>query len=426
MYILEIKIVVTKKCLIVLSLLNKIQIKGKYKNMNILIYRYNSICEDAAIRGLRELGHNVSEVTLEMENKSPSGNEILSEVKTSIEKNNIDIVFSINYYPVLSEICRVFKLLYFSWIVDAPVLELYSKTIKNRCNRVFIFDSELYKEIVPYNPYNVFYLPLAADCEFYQEAIENASKSEIEKFTHDIVFVGSLYTEKCPYDKVKQLPENVEGYLTGIMKAQEKIYGYYFVEELLNDEVVKEFKEHYDGFYNVLEGDFLTDKRTLAQYYMGNKITAMERTDMFKALSKNFNIDIYTGSDTSDIPEIINHGFLKTHTEMPIVFNKSLINLNPTSKPIRSGIPLRIFDLLACGGFVLTNYQSDLLEYFVPGEELEMYSSLEELKEKMEYYLSHREECREIADAGYKKAVKYHTYPIRLQEMFDLAYHRKR
>ena len=76
-----------------------------------------------------------------------------------------------------------------------------------------------------------------------------------------------------------------------------------------------------------------------------------------------------------------------THTQMPIVFNKSTINLNPTSKPIRSGIPLRIFDLLACGGFVLSNYQSDLLNDFVPGEELDIYSSIEELEEKIEYYL---------------------------------------
>ena len=393
--------------------------------MNILLYRYNSICEDAVIRGLRELGHNVAEVTLEMENKSPSGNEILSEVREAVEKNNTDIIFSINYYPVLSEICRVFKILYFSWIVDAPVLELYSETIKNRCNRVFIFDSELYKEIAPYNPYNIFYLPLAADCEFYQNAIQNASNSDIEKFTHDIVFVGSLYTEKCPYDKVENLSENTEGYLTSIMKAQEKIYGYYFVEELLNDRVVNEFKEHYSGFYTAFDGDFLTDKRTLAQFYMGNKITAMERVDTFKQISEDFYVDIYTGSDTSDIPKLHNHGIIKTHTQMPIAFNKSIINLNPTSKPIRSGIPLRIFDLLACTGFVITNYQSDLMEYFVPGEDLEIYSSLEELEEKISYYLSHRGKCREIADAGYKKAVKYHTYPMRLQEMFKLAYHKK-
>lgn len=394
--------------------------------MNILIYRYNSICEDAVIRGLKELGHTVYEVILEVENKSPSGQEILDAVVMGMEKSNADIIFSINYYPALSEIARVYKLLYYSWIVDAPVLELYSKTIKNRCNRVFIFDSELYREISVYNPYNIFYLPLAADCDFYQNAIRNASLSDVEKYTHNITFVGSLYTEKCPYDKVKNLSPKISGYLHGIMKAQEKIYGYYFVEELLSDELVDEFVKNYDGYYLAGEEDLLTKKRTLAQFYIGNKITAMERVDTFKYLSEKFEVDIYTASDTKEIPKLENHGTIMTHTKMPIVFNKSTINLNPTSKPIRSGIPLRIFDLLACEGFVLCNYQSDLLNEFLPGEELDIYSSIEELEEKIRYYLSHTDVCREIAHNGYENVSKHHTYPLRLEQMFRLGEHRRR
>ena len=394
--------------------------------MNILIYRYNSICEDAVIRGLKELGHTVYEVVLEVENKSPSGQEILDAVVMGMEKSNADIIFSINYYPALSEIARVYKLLYYSWIVDAPVLELYSKTIKNRCNRLFIFDSELYREISVYNPYNIFYLPLAADCDFYQNAIRNASLSDVEKYTHNISFVGSLYTEKCPYDKVKNLSPKISGYLHGIMKAQEKIYGYYFVEELLSDELVDEFVKNYDGYYLAGEEDLLTKKRTLAQFYTANKITAMERVDTFKYLSEKFEVDIYTASDTKEIPKLKNHGTIMTHTQMPIVFNKSTINLNPTSKPIRSGIPLRIFDLLACEGFVLCNYQSDLLNEFLQGEELDVYSSIEELEEKIRYYLSHTDVCREIAHNGYEKVSKRHTYPLRLEQMFRLGEHRRR
>lgn len=394
--------------------------------MNILIYRYNSICEDAVIRGLKELGHTVYEVVLEVENKSPSGQEILDAVVMGMEKSNADIIFSINYYPALSEIARVYKLLYYSWIVDAPVLELYSKTIKNRCNRLFIFDSELYREISVYNPYNIFYLPLAADCDFYQNAIRNASLSDVEKYTHNISFVGSLYTEKCPYDKVKNLSPKISGYLHGIMKAQEKIYGYYFVEELLSDELVDEFVKNYDGYYLAGEEDLLTKKRTLAQFYIGNKIPAMERVDTFKYLSEKFEVDIYTASDTKEIPKLKNHGTIMTHTQMPIVFNKSTINLNPTSKPIRSGIPLRIFDLLACEGFVLCNYQSDLLNEFLQGEELDVYSSIEELEEKIRYYLSHTDVCREIAHNGYEKVSKRHTYPLRLEQMFRLGEHRRR
>lgn len=392
--------------------------------MNIIFYRYNSICEDAVIRGLKEIGHKVYEVTLEIENKSPSVNEILMQVTNMIEKNKIDIIFSINYYPILSEIARVYRILYFSWIVDAPVLELYSKTIKNRYNRVFVFDSELYKEIAHYNPYNIFYLPLAADCEFYQSVIKNASSYDLDRFTHNISFVGSLYTEKCPYDNIGNISDKTRGYLDGIMHAQENVYGYYFIEKLLNDKIVEEFKNNFENFYCGLNGDFITDKKVLAQFYIGNKITSMERIDTFSELSEHYDIDIYTGSDTELLPKLKKHGTIMTHTHMPIVFNKSTININLTSKPIRSGIPLRVFDILACGGFVLSNYQSDLLKYFLPGQDLDVYSSIDELEDKIEYYMSHSKVCREISQAGYENVLKHHTYKIRLQEMFELAYHK--
>lgn len=394
--------------------------------MNILLYRYNSICEDAVIRGLKELGHNVCQVTLEIVCKAPTGSEIFKQVVETIEDNNIDIIFSINYYPVLSEIAKLYNLLYFSWIVDAPVLELYSKTIKNRCNRVFIFDSELYKEILEYNPYNIFYLPLAADCEFYQCAIKNASDYDVERFTHNISFVGSLYTEKCPYDNIKNVSVKTEGYLNGIMRAQEKVYGYYFIEELLSDDIVQEVKKNNKNFYQALQEDFITDKRILSQLYIGNKITCMERIDTFKEISKYYSVDIYTASDTTALPDLKKHGIIMTHTQMPIVFNNSIINLNPTSKPIRNGIPLRVFDILSCEGFVLSNYQRDLFEYFTPGQDLDIYSSIDELKAKIEYYMSHKAICKEIAHSGYENVLKHHTYAIRLQEMFDLAYHKRK
>ena len=64
--------------------------------------------------------------------------------------------------------------------------------------------------------------------------------------------------------------------------------------------------------------------------------------------------------------------------EMPLIFNGSKIILNITSKAIRSGLPLRIFDICAAGGFLLTNYQEELPEYFEIGKEAEYYGSRDE------------------------------------------------
>ena len=96
--------------------------------------------------------------------------------------------------------------------------------------------------------------------------------------------------------------------------------------------------------------------------------------------------------------------------------------LNITAKAIREGLPLRIFDVLGCGGFLLTNYQTELASYFTPGTDLDCYGSEEELLEKTEYYLTHEQTRKEIARNGYETVKKYHTYPIRLTEMLSLAF----
>ncbi len=107
-------------------------------------------------------------------------------------------------------------------------------------------------------------------------------------------------------------------------------------------------------------------------------------------------------------------------TEMPKVFQASRINLNMTMRPIETGLSQRIWDVLACGGFLLTNYQAEIPEYFEVGKDLETYESMEELEEKVQYYLTHEEERMEIAINGYEKTAASHTYEMRLAQMIKM------
>ena len=95
--------------------------------------------------------------------------------------------------------------------------------------------------------------------------------------------------------------------------------------------------------------------------------------------------------------------------------------MNFTSKPIRTGLPLRIWDILGAGGFVLTNYQTEITEYFEIGNELETFSSEEELLDKISYYLTHEEERCKIARRGYEKAKKEYTLQKRIKQMLEMA-----
>ena len=386
--------------------------------MNTLFYRYGSICEPDIIDALMEYGINVIGETVEVNNKNITAAQKADIVSKRLFEREYAFVFSVNYFPEISSVCNIFKIPYISLIVDSPIIELYSDTISNSCNRIFLFDSELYREFAPQNPDGIFYIPLASNTKRWDKIIEIGTGD----FHSDISFVGSLYTEKCRYNKLSFPSDRVKGYIDGIIESQLKVYGYFFIEELLTDQLVRdilagsddlaEFAECYKDYY----------RQIIAQLYLGTQVTVRERFELFKRISEKYNVDIYTGSDTGNLPKLNNRGMAKTHTEMPLIFNQSKININPTAKSIRAGIPLRVFDVLGCGGFLITNHQNDLADCFTAGEHLAVYDSLDCLDELLRYYLEHPKERMEIARNGYEHVKKYHTYTIRIGQIISKVF----
>jgi spore maturation protein CgeB len=97
---------------------------------------------------------------------------------------------------------------------------------------------------------------------------------------------------------------------------------------------------------------------------------------------------------------------------------QSKIVLNITNSNfycVETGLNLRIFEVLAAGGFLLTDHYGEISELLEIGKEIETYSSGKELKEKVEYYLSHDEERKKIAAAGKKKFYELYTWEQRVK-----------
>ncbi len=385
--------------------------------MNILFYRYNSICEPDVIAVMKRLGHTVTEITEEMRNKELGARGQMNLVSAALKKQESQMVFSINFFPVVSEVCNIFHIPYVCWIVDSPVMELYSHSVRNRWNRIFLFDYALYEEFRPENPKGIFYLPLGADYARLDPLLENITKKDKEKYAAEVSFIGSLYTEKCPYNRLKE-ESWMKGYLDGVIQAQLKVYGYNFLEECITDEILQQFKEKVP-FYQFPEKANHNDRAAMAHLYLGNKVTEQERLQLLKRVSEEFSLDLYTASDFSPLPKANYRGLARSTTEMPKIFRLSKINLNFTSKPIRTGIPLRLWDILGAGGFVLTNYQSEVPEYFEVGKDLDIFASEEELVEKIRYYLEHEEEREEIARNGYQKAKEKYSLELRVKQILQ-------
>ena len=142
---------------------------------------------------------------------------------------------------------------------------------------------------------------------------------------------------------------------------------------------------------------------------------------LLDTLSENYNVKLYGPDKPEEMPNVRWCGSAGYFDEMPKVFKASKVNLNVSLKCIQSGIPLRALDIMGSGGFLLTNYQPELAEYFADGEELVMYTSLEDAVAKCIYYLENEEERKQIARNGYLKVKKLFGYEHRLQAMLEAA-----
>ncbi len=111
------------------------------------------------------------------------------------------------------------------------------------------------------------------------------------------------------------------------------------------------------------------------------------------------------------------------------IFNATDINLNLHSSNERDGIDPtgdflnpRVFELAACGAFQLVDERALLSESFTIGEEMITFASLNDLKEKIEYYLQRPEERARIAEKARARVLREHTYESRLEEMLSVIY----
>lgn len=84
-------------------------------------------------------------------------------------------------------------------------------------------------------------------------------------------------------------------------------------------------------------------------------------------------------------------------------------------------IKARVFEVPGSGGFLLTEPAQDLDRYFVPGQEIETFASLDELAGKIRHYLDHPGRRNEIAAAGHRRVRREHTYEERFKDLMDRA-----
>ena len=386
--------------------------------MNILVYEWHAYNYKDIEETLRAMGHDVDVLKYHLDNydEDEAFYELLS---SKIKSSTYDFVFTVNYFGVVATVCHDIGIRYVSWTCDNPLISMYHNSVFYDTNLIFTFDKTNEIEWKQMGVKNIFYLPLCGEPGRMKAAIDNAPSEKRGAYRAPVSFVGSLY-ERNSYDALESsLYDYERGYFDAMIEAQKNLYKSYILDSALTPDILASVGSHID-LKESSEDSFSDISLILETTVLGFKVAKERRIDLLNFLTDNdVETALYSNSDATLVPNVSYRGSVDYFGELPLVFSESDININNSLPIIKSGIPLRIWDVLSAGGFLLTDYKPELLFYFENKKELCFYESKEELLSLIEYYLSHDTEREKIRRNGLECVQKYHTYRERLSSMLS-------
>jgi glycosyltransferase involved in cell wall biosynthesis len=101
------------------------------------------------------------------------------------------------------------------------------------------------------------------------------------------------------------------------------------------------------------------------------------------------------------------------------VINIALLSEAWTGASSGDLITSRTFDIPACGGFMLHERTSELLEYFAEGREIGCFSDEKELAEKVSHYLARPAEREQIRVSGHQRCLAENSIDVRAAKLLE-------
>jgi spore maturation protein CgeB len=342
----------------------------------------------------------------------------LQEIETTLKRFDPSLLFSVDYTNGLAELCHKHDINLISWEVNPAADRL--KPCGSPTNHAYIFThrESNKEEYVKAGFQNIEFLPLAANPQKRVPTI--LSPAEKERFEAPMSFVGSSMIHQAKnfrqiflshYQNYRNgatgAKEKANALLEKVLSIQRQDYSIYRIPSLLY--------EYFDGFLGYMVS--LTNVHD--PFMLAAELAAAEKRINYISNLGMLGVKIWgdEGWRITDQYGAKYMGQAGHHHEVNKIYSGSIINLDINRLYQPDIVTMRVFDVMACGGFVLTEYSPTLEALFEIDNEVVAYRTLDELISKASYYLDHRDEAGEIADRGRAAVINRHTIENRVCHM---------
>lgn len=334
-----------------------------------------------------------------------------------VAEQNIEAVFSLQYFPILSNLCEKLQIPYICWCYSNPVNHLLlTESLTNSCNTIFHTDSRWVEKLQRSGAQNVHFLPWAAAGA---STLNNPPASDDQA---DISLVDNTEQEAwlSYLALTRRLDERTRGFLDGLLQAQRNIYGSHLLEKVLHSQILTSIQAALP--LKVPRGSIASPEETCAFQMLYPAVTKMETDYILTLLDREvqWHTCFYTAFPRKNLLHINQRTVPDAENTQQEMNLQSRIHLLIPPRQNQNGIPVQAMDILGSGNLLLTCFQKDYLLYFEPGRDYACYESPEDMIDKARYYLLHPEERDAITERARKKILQSHTMAHRVREMFTL------
>lgn len=385
--------------------------------MNILYIHTGEERDKEILDALLKLGAVVTEETAQ--SPEESNETYAARLLKVMEDKQIEVCFSLDYNPIVSIACEAMKRVYIAYTQHPYTPSLYSVTLKNSCNLVFVPDYSVYERFKSEGCENVFFMPLSVAAESIAEHVTEADSEDGPDLT---------ITETVkPREDIKlnlvgggsMLKDASKGYLEGCIACRHQIRGlpsmYHYLPSYIKEEILKVEPPVLDAM----------STETAESYYdnrsFNELVTTADRDIHFATIIRNEHfkkVSIYADGYAADDDKISVFAPLKRGPELASAVRASKINLVIPHRNWISGVSGRTWDIMAAGGYVIEPVMSDLIGLFETPLEY-LYTDELSMVSKSINRLHHGEERVETVNSLLDELRDNHTHVHRLSGIFE-------
>jgi len=388
--------------------------KFKQQSLNVLILQSKYYLVAEMLNSLKKLGHKIKIVMIDGSRNSSGTQDIIERIIAEVLLFKPDFILTVNHLGfdregILTQFFTDIELPHASWYVDSPtfILDDFKKQ-RSPYLSIFLWDSDYLAEMTERGFENVFTLPLAADTDIFKK-IPLMKQSKL--FACDVGFVGSSGTmiiEEC-------LKEMNAG--RAELALLDKLAGGFADAPTRR---ICDLNIALDSEERLLLSRLMNECRKSFEPAVTWRATQLYRVACVKKLLK-FKPHIYGDCGWKQYVNgaAVLRPELNYYDDLPGLYNACTVNFNTTSLQMKTGVNQRVFDVPACGAFLITDYRRQLENFFEPGREVICYSTAEDIEDLIRYYLKHEHERVQITERAHDRVLREHTYVRRLTQLVD-------